>query len=414
MTDFLIGIFFFCSAVLLPGQESLSIQHWEYVAGQENETLHEYVIPDFVQAEKVSLPHRLIRPNRIFWYRSEMVFSGSGFLMLRADDGAQVWVNGKRILTTDEGKYPFEYLSGKVVIIVRVLNNAVAGGLNGATLVYQNTKEKVGTNQSSVQPYCFTFWGDSQGGWETFSGFVDQIRTFGDSLTIGLGDLTANGRDKNQWEGFQKCVYPLTGNTELYTIPGNHDYDGYYDDLNPVMYKKYTGINRNEQTYGWFTTGKNVFMALDINRNFPLGIDDEQKKYLDSVALLPEWLQAEWRFVLVHQPPYGQGWKSYAGEEVVREWLEEVAEEYRIDFVLSGHIHDFERINKTFGKQKTACIVSGGAGGSMEPSASNPVPVMDKVIKKHHFCRLCLQQKEAQLTVYGKDGIILDQLTIKK
>jgi Icc-related predicted phosphoesterase len=414
MSEFLLGLCIFCHVLWLPAQESVSIQNWEYVAGKDNETLHNFAIPDFDDAEKVMLPHRLIRPNSIFWYRSTMLISGSGYFLFRADDGAQVWMNGKRILINDEGQYLFENTDGNVEVVVRVLNNAVAGGLNGATLVYQNHSEKVGTNQSVAQPYCFTFWGDSQGGWETFSGFVDQILSFGDALTIGLGDLTANGRDKSQWQGFQKCVYPLKGNTELYTIPGNHDYDGYYDDLIPVMYKKYTGKKADEQTYGWFADGKNVFMALDINRNFPLDIDDDQMMYFDSVALLPEWLQAEWRFVLVHQPPYGQGWKSYAGEEVVREWLEEVAEKYRIDFVLSGHIHDYERINKTFGKQKTTCIVSGGAGGSMEPSESNPVPVMDKVIKKHHFCRLCLQQKEAQLTVYGKDGIILDQLTIKK
>ncbi|MBK8053588.1 MAG: hypothetical protein IPK35_10050 [Saprospiraceae bacterium] len=91
-----------------------------------------------------------------------------------------------------------------------------------------------------------------------------------------------------------------------------------------------------------------------------------------------------------------------------------MANPYQIDFVLSGHIHDYERLTKKYDDHTTTFVVSGGAGGGIEPKDSNPEPKMDRLIKQHHFGRMTLQKNKAMMYIYDINGDIIDQLTIQK
>jgi hypothetical protein len=94
-----------------------------------------FVIPDFSNAEKVDLPHRLNLPNSVFWYYKKVKTKSNAILKLNADDGAQVWVNHVRIKPNKDGNFPFQATSDSAEIIIRVLNNAVAGGLRSVEIL---------------------------------------------------------------------------------------------------------------------------------------------------------------------------------------------------------------------------------------------------------------------------------------
>jgi hypothetical protein len=115
--------------------------------------------------------------------------------------------------------------------------------------------------------------------------------------------------------------------------------------------------------------------------------------------------------------PYGQGWEGYEGDHFIRSTYDRYLGwfAYQIDFVLSGHIHDYERLTKKYGDHFTTFIISGGAGGGIEPIES-PIlsPVMDRLIKQHHFGRMMLQKNKALMYIYDINGAILDQLIIHK
>ncbi|HMU03504.1 MAG TPA: hypothetical protein PJ990_07755, partial [Saprospiraceae bacterium] len=74
----------------------------------------------------------------------------------------------------------------------------------------------------------------------------------------------------------------------------------------------------------------------------------------------------------------------------------------------------YERLTKKYGEQSTTFIISGGAGGSIEPIETNPIPKMDRLIKQHHFGRMMLQKNKAMMYIYDINGDIIDQLTIQK
>ncbi|HET8855082.1 MAG TPA: metallophosphoesterase, partial [Salinimicrobium sp.] len=139
-----------------------------------------------------------------------------------------------------------------------------------------------------------------------------------------------------------------------------------------------------------------------------------QYKWFVEQLAKQEWLEADWRFVLVHQPPFSQGWQGYHGEESVKTLILNTAEAGKIDFVVSGHTHDYERLSRPVGNQKIHFLIVGGAGGGLEPESSSDFPEMDKVIKAHHIARFHITGKKATIKILGLDNAILDSLEFSK
>jgi Icc-related predicted phosphoesterase len=406
---------------------------WSYVHGANDETLLSFTIPDFYKSEKVDLPHRLTLPNSVFWYYTKIKTKSNAILKLNADDGAQVWVNHQRIKPNKEGNFPFQTASDSADIIIRVLNNAVAGGLRSVEIldgkdvnILENTSQTqiqssittLMSKEKNIHPekeeISFSFWGDSQGGWNTFSVFAQKIAGFNDDFSLGLGDLVADGSRDSEWTSLRNAIEPLKKKMPLFFIPGNHDYDGYYDDLIPQNYLQHITGEKSGKTYYDFYVGKAAFIALDPNCNFPLSIDTSQYKWMLQTMQSSNWKEADWRFIVIHQVPYGQGWEGYEGDHFIRNLIDTLAEAEKIDYVLSGHIHDYERLTKKYSDHTTTFVISGGAGGGIEPKESNPIPKMDRLIKQHHFGRMMLQKDKAMMYIYDINGDIIDQLTIYK
>ncbi len=126
------------------------------------------------------------------------------------------------------------------------------------------------------------------------------------------------------------------------------------------------------------------------------------------------WREADWRFLMLHQPPYSQGWPGYQGDGFIRALVDTLAEDRRIDVVLSGHSHNYERLTRTYGGQQTHFFVLGGAGGGLEPPESSPLPEMDRVIKAHHVARFQVTPEQVDVTVLGVDGGVLDRISLTR
>jgi hypothetical protein len=82
--------------------------------------------------------------------------------------------------------------------------------------------------------------------------------------------------------------------------------------------------------------------------------------------------------------------------------------------VISGHTHDYERLTKQFGNQKTTFLIVGGGGGSLEPVESSTEPKMDKVIKKHHFGRFMIDGNKLEFRAMSAGGETIDSYNVKK
>ncbi|MCB0639518.1 MAG: metallophosphoesterase, partial [Lewinella sp.] len=355
---------------------------WRYQLGDTTETLHYDLRPLPAPDSLVRLPHRLVHPNRAMWYRTRVRFGHDQLLYVNADDGAQVFVAGAQVPQALPNSFRIPATEDSVDLHIRVLNNAMAGGLRQARfspweegLTFYSRQDwaaqllagpppwdtvvqvqplliaepywqrradeqyrlrfvtaatgpatlhwgrsagqltetrqpalaeagvlefawpaselpdtcfyqlRQGGSQSPVYHwstaaeragFTFTAWGDSQGGWPTFARLSRLMAADHPDFSIGLGDLVSDGALHTQWFDFLASLGPVAGQTVVYPVVGNHDYDGFYDDLIPALYQRYI----REDTYFAWRYRNCYFVALDPNEQFPLGFSDKQQAWL--------------------------------------------------------------------------------------------------------------------------------------
>jgi len=515
------------------------MEDWVFMMGKPDEGLLVKAIS--IEGDLVNLPHGMDKPDRAFWYRKQIAIPDSGFFYIRADDGAQLFVNGQQIFRQTDNFFPV--IPGEVEVTVRVLNNAMRGGLHSVsfitliqydayknelknylqlkqnleklilfrnkppelfqlvsswmannstpnyealsanlsdypfitgpwlqrtdkggfiikawtdnledvvlhygykphkleynmiraagisvfelpealpsdTVYYQLTTAKTKspvyhfyTRESNA--FSFSVWADSQSGWNVFRENIKNTLPYNDIFSVGVGDLVGNGADQEEWRMFFTTLSASSPYRPYYLIPGNHDYDGYYDNLIPAFYRS---LIRDNEPWQFWSYGNCAFIALDANERFPIGVPEgsEQWKWFHQQLQSVRWKSATWRFVLLHQPPYSQGWPGYEGDQVIRDLLEPVIKSAKIDFVISGHTHDYEHLTKKYGDHNTTYLIVGGAGGSLEPPESSHHPKMDTVIKAHHIGRFHVNGNKLRFEVLDLNGSLLDFIECKK
>jgi hypothetical protein len=163
--------------------------------------------------------------------------------------------------------------------------------------------------------------------------------------------------------------------------------------------------------------GPLAVITLDPNVNFPVSIPSEttQRTWFEEAMELEVWKAATWKMIVLHQPPYSQGWPEYHGEKSIQELLEPYFHRGLVDVVVAGHTHDYERLTRDFSGSEVTFLVVGGAGGGLEPEGkSSEFPQMDKLIKTHHFGILEVKKEGLNWVVYGVDGEVLDRYVIER
>jgi hypothetical protein len=162
--------------------------------------------------------------------------------------------------------------------------------------------------------------------------------------------------------------------------------------------------------------GNARFIALDPNEHFPTGIPtgSAQHRWLMQELASDAWKKATWHFIFLHQPPFSQGWPEYHGDLPIRELLEPLIELHRIDFIVAGHTHDYERWTRIYGTQKVHFLIVGGAGGGLEDEPMSAEPVMDKVIRRHHFGLFQIDGQRVIFEAVATDTRVLDRFEATK
>lgn len=265
--------------------------------------------------------------------------------------------------------------------------------------------------------FTFTAWADSQNSWQVFAqNIVAMQSTAPDAVfTVGVGDLVEDGNRIGPWRDLLATLTPLACEVPAMLVGGNHDYDGRFEDLRSPFFERYCIVQPRPQHFAW-TSGNARFVALDPNEYFPTAIPEGsiEHQWLMKEVNSPEWKAARWHFIFIHQPPYSQGWVDYHGDDTIRNLLEPLIEKHGIDFVVSGHSHDYERLTKTYGKQTCHFLIVGGAGGGLEGEEMSEFPKMDVVIRRHHFGKFRVEADRVLFEAVATDTRVLDRLEAKK
>lgn len=404
-------------------QERTLADGWLYAPGRDAETLHAVHTDVPARMEPVSLPHRVNLPNTALWYARDVDLPAGATLLVEADDGAQVFVDGERWRGRGRVFAPDRPLAaGRRHLVVRVLNNAMQGGLRRVTIGSARppavdpvpeaewfrppeSEAFAARMPAEGEPCRFTFWGDSQGGWDTFARLVSRMSEQPHHFSAGAGDLVNDGSDRGAWRRLGEVLSVLAAHAAVVPIVGNHDYDGYYDTLESEAYERM--FARRDTWMAW-TCGPMRVMAIDLNRRFPIGIGDVQQRWIDAEVQSPAWARARWRVLVVHQPPYSRSWPGYDGDAPVRALAEALARDRGLSLVVSGHSHAYEHLVRPVGGRTLHVLITGGGGGGLEVEPAAPISPPDRVIVQHHFIRGSASAASLEIEAVGVSGDVLD------
>jgi Purple acid Phosphatase, N-terminal domain/Calcineurin-like phosphoesterase len=148
------------------------------------------------------------------------------------------------------------------------------------------------------------------------------------------GDLVSTGQYRDDWDQFFEHAQDFSRRRPLVPAIGNHDT---LDGLGADLYLSLFGLPNNgvrrlqpERSYS-FEYANALFIILDCTASV-----EDQRPWLEARLART---RATWKFAIFHFPPYGP---EVDYPDIIREWCS-VFDKYHVDFVLSGHVHDYVR-----------------------------------------------------------------------
>lgn len=416
-----------------PPQTPDGAPEWRHGEGDPLEGLRPAAkaMPD--RAVAVSLPHRVLAPNTPLWYWRAMPIPPRSALLVDADDGAQVFVDGAQLDHHRRWFFVPESSAATRQVAVRVMNNAMQGGLRAvrvvpaasvmqgrletqalpAGLAPVESRRFQSRMPAAGQPCRFSAWADSQGEWATFRRLVASMAARQPHFSVGVGDLVDDGSDPQAWRGFLDAVAPMATQVPVVPVAGNHDYDGYYNDLRPQHYLDL--FRPDGATWFAWSCGDARFVAIDVNAEFPIGVSTSsgQYRWLTEEVRSAAWTGAAWRILLVHQPPWSRSWAGYDGDEAVRGLVSVLAAQ-RLDLVIAGHSHAYERLRRTISGREVHVLITGGAGGGLEAPLDIEPPGEGTIVLQHHFVDVTATRQAVTIEAIDMAGRSFDRWRIAR
>lgn len=253
-----------------------------------------------------------------------------------------------------------------------------------------------------------------------------------------LGDVVYNFGEASNYPAqffnpYQKYPGPI------FAIPGNHD-----GDINPVSPDPYDSLSAfkkvfcntdqmpipfNGGTNNLGATQPNVFWTLQTSLAIIIGLYSNVPKYGVITEKQKKWFKEELKaaneqrpekavLVCLHHSPYSAD-TNHGSSLAMITFLEDVFSDtgVRPDIVFSGHVHNYQRFEKTYSDGASIPFIVAGGGGYDElhplaevndPKYVNDSPYLKGVRllnycdDKHGFLKITLERNNSNLTLTGE------------
>lgn len=265
-------------------------------------------------------------------------------------------------------------------------------------LISKEFKFNLADNCNNISDYKFVVIGDSRGTWDNWRNATEiakAINSESPDFVIHCGDMVDEGRNQSQWDSWLRLMKPLMQNTTLFTVYGNHEYNG-------SIYYRIFALPNNEMWYS-FDYGPCHFTIL--NDYEPWSGDSLQYIWLESDLSSSDM---PFKIVCFHEPIYCSGGHSHRSD--IRAVWEPLFNKYNVNLVFQAHCHYYQRINPI---NETLYIVTGGAGAPLsKPEDAWFVNISKKTF---HYCVIDVSCDLLELKITAKDlnGDIFDEYIIK-
>ncbi|KAG2577984.1 purple acid phosphatase 23-like isoform X1 [Panicum virgatum] len=177
-----------------------------------------------------------------------------------------------------------------------------------------------------------------------------------------------------RWDGWGRFMEPITSKIPLMVIEGNHEIEpqGHGGEVKFASYFARFAVpskesGSNTKFYYSFNAGGIHFIMLgayvDYNGTGAQYLWLEKDLQRVDRRVTP-WVVAAW-----HSPWYNSYSSHYQEFECMRQEMEDLLYQHRVDIVFSGHVHAYERMNRVFNYTLDPCgpvYITIGDGGNIE------------------------------------------------
>jgi len=264
--------------------------------------------------------------------------------------------------------------------------------------------------------------GDSQAETTRFRQQLQSLRMHNIDMFVHLGDVVQD--DSSMFEWYLNFFRPISSKLGSYTpilySRGNHDVESYLKRHSKFSEHPVSTISPNGY-YAYNAAGIR-FLVLDTASTY----NSKQTEWLKCEVSSRAWLDAKFRVVLTHIPPFVEYWdpRSWrAGENrwgyFNREIFVPILEAAGMDIMFSGHSHVYQR-----GKRgSSAYVVAGGGGATLERVGVNSARVenwnnmYDVTYFGHHYSILSVVHQTSGISrlvvqTYNIENVVVDLFVV--
>lgn len=220
----------------------------------------------------------------------------------------------------------------------------------------EKTGFRTAPTRDAEAPVRFLAFGDSGFGGSDQRALLGPMMQFPYDLMIHTGDIAYDSGTLVEFEANVFGIYAeLFRNLAFFPAAGNHEYQSSAAGPFRSVFALPDANREQWYSYDW---GRVHFAALDTEADYAT-----QAAWLDddlAATSLP------WKIVYMHRPPYSSG--EHGSDTGLRAKLAPVFEKHRVQLVLAGHDHDYERTDPQNG---TVYVVTGGGGRGTRPVGSS-------------------------------------------
>lgn len=201
-------------------------------------------------------------------------------------------------------------------------------------------------------------------------GSMDALAAISPDVILLVGDLSYSDGWQTTWDDFGRKMEDLGSSIPVLTTVGNHEVQS---GENCLPYQlRYSTPYKSSQSPDPAIWGREVGPVHVIAINSYSGYKNTSLQYQWLDMYLSTYVNRErtpWLVMMMHVPWYNSNVGHWKEGEKTRANFESLLFKYGVDFVLSGHVHSFERSASVYNNELDVCgtqYFNLGDGGNYE------------------------------------------------
>ncbi|MHA1822082.1 MAG: purple acid phosphatase family protein [Promethearchaeota archaeon] len=227
------------------------------------------------------------------------------------------------------------------------------------------------------------------------------------NFTANVGDIVLHGGETFHWQKFHEEIVPLASKRPYMISFGNHEY--YSGDTqftenelrHAHMYWEYNDSSGDEKDY-WFSVGNVMFLVFGSGEWGQ--VTPKQAAWINQ-TLATYGPKYQWIFTINHHPMISHGDENAN----LTSMLEDIFTSNGVDVSLTGHVHDYQRLEDT--SKNWTQIVCGGGGASLHKPTYND-PTTNATMSMYHFMEWDIVGNHAHAKVILENGTIWEEFDL--